>query len=216
MSGAPFELVIFDNDGVLVDSEGHAQFVTAALLTRCGLPMTPADCRANFLGRSQSDIRAWSERRLGRPLPAHFEADFHMELFARFRRALAPVPGVADVLDRLGNVCVASSSTHERIRVSLEATGLLARFGDRIFSAEDVSRGKPAPDLFVHAARACGAPPARCVVIEDSATGVDAANAAGMTVFGFARVTPAAELVHATGVFTSMRELPALLGRAPR
>jgi len=97
-----------------------------------------------------------------------------------------------------------------------EATGVLARFGGRIFSAEDVSRGKPAPDLFLHAARACGAAPARCVVIEDSAMGVEPANAAGVTVFGFARVTPGAELVHATHVFTSMRELPALLGCAPR
>ena len=207
--------MIVDNDGVLLDSEGHAQLVTAALLTRCGGPMTPADCRTNFLGRSQGDIRAWSERCLGRP-PALFETDYHTELFARFRRSLAPMPGVADALDRLGNLCVASSGTHERIRVSRVATGRLARFGGRIFSAEDVSRGKPAPDLFLHAARAYGASPARCVVIEDSATGVEAANAAGMTGAGVARVMSAAELVHATGVFTSMRELPALLGGAPR
>ena len=207
--------MIVDNDGVLVDSEGDAQLVTAALVTRCGGPMTPSDCRTNVLGRSQGDIRAWSERCLGRP-PALFETDYHTELFARFRRSLAPMPGVADALDRLGNLCVASSGTDERIRVSRMATGRLARFGGRIFSAEDVSRGKPAPDLFLHAARAYGASPARCVAIEDSAAGVEAANAAGMTGAGFARVMSAAELVHATGVFTSMRELPALLGCAPR
>jgi HAD superfamily hydrolase (TIGR01509 family) len=123
------------------------------------------------------------------------------------------MPGVAAALDAIAMpTCVASSGHHERIRVSLEAAGLLARFAGRIFSAQDVARGKPAPDLFLHAARACGANPARCAVVEDSRSGVDAANAAGMTAFGFARVTPAAALSHATGgVFTDMQELPALL-----
>jgi len=215
MSDARFDLVIFDNDGVLVDSEVHAQRITAALISELGVPMTPADCEAQFLGASLATIRTWIEARVA--VPRDFEAVFHERLFHAFASGLTAVPGVADVLDGLRvPTCVASSGTHERIRMSLAATGLLPRFEGRIFSAQDVTRGKPAPDLFLHAARGCGVAPHRCAVIEDSRAGVDAANAAGMTAFGFARVTPAAALRHARGgVFTAMSELPALLaGRA--
>jgi HAD superfamily hydrolase (TIGR01509 family) len=109
-------------------------------------------------------------------------------------------------------VCVASSGTHERIRLTLTCTGLWDRFGGRVFSAQDVERGKPAPDLFLHAAAALGVAPGRCAVVEDSPAGVTAANAAGMTSFAFARLVPAARLGHATGgIFASMTELPGLL-----
>ena len=216
MSDAGFDLVIFDNDGVLVDSEPQAQRVTAALITELGFPMAPADCGAQFLGWSLATIRAWVATRV--IVPEDFEAVFHARLFAAFATGLGPMPGVAAALDEIRMAtCVASSGSHERIRVSLAATGLLPRFAGRIFSAQDVARGKPAPDLFLHAARTCGADPARCAVVEDSRSGVDAANAAGMTAFGFARDTPAAMLSHAGGgVFTAMSELPALLVRAGR
>jgi HAD superfamily hydrolase (TIGR01509 family) len=206
-----YDLVIFDNDGVLVDSEVHAQRITAALISELGVPMTPAECEAQFLGASLATIRAWVEARV--TVPGDFEAIFHARLFEAFASGLTAVPGVVDALDGLRvPTCVASSGAHERIRVSLAATGLLRRFEGRIFSAQDVARGKPAPDLFLHAARACGVAPARCAVIEDSRAGVEAANAAGMTAFGFARVTPASALRHARGgVFTAMRELAALL-----
>jgi beta-phosphoglucomutase-like phosphatase (HAD superfamily) len=111
---------------------------------------------------------------------------------------------------------VASSGTHERIRLALATTGLLDRFAGRIFSAQDVARGKPAPDLFLHAAERLSVPPSRCAVIEDSPLGIEAANAAGMTAFGYAGLTPAARLGHARGgVFDSMARLPALLAGLP-
>lgn len=208
-----FDLVIFDNDGVLVDSEGHAQVVLSDLLTGFGLPTTPEECVAQFLGSSLASIRQRSETRLGRPLPADFEDAYQARLFALFRASLTTTPDLLDALDRIAlPVCVASSGTPERIRLALETTGLLPRFAGRIFSAVEVRRGKPAPDLFLHAARALGADPPRCAVVEDSPVGVAAANAAGMTAFGYARVTPAEQLRHARGgVFTSMKELPALL-----
>ncbi len=213
----PYDLVIFDNDGVLVDSERAANRILSELLTACGLPLGPAACTAAYLGRSLAAVRADAEGRLGRALPPDFEARYHDRLFEVFRTALAPVPGVRAALDRIRlPTCVASSGSHARIRLTLEVTGLLGRFAGRIFSAEDVARGKPAPDLFLHAAAALGADPGRCAVIEDSPLGVEAANAAGMTAFGFARLTAPARLHHARGgVFRRMAELPVLLERGP-
>jgi HAD superfamily hydrolase (TIGR01509 family) len=208
-----FDLVIFDNDGVLVDSEPHANHILADLLTECGLPFTPEECTAAYLGRSMTSVREDAERRLGRKLPADFEDRYHARLFDVFRTELRAVPGVAAALARIAvPTCVASSGTHERIRLALAVTGLLPRFDGRIFSAQDVTRGKPAPDLFLHAARVLGVAPVRCAVIEDSALGVEAANAAGMTAFGFARGVAPERLAGATGgVFKSMDQLPALL-----
>jgi HAD superfamily hydrolase (TIGR01509 family) len=161
-------------------------------------------------------VREIAELRLGRPLPANLEDRYHERLFEAFRTKLTAVPGVADVLMQLTiPTCVASSGTHERIRLALTTTGLLPRFDGRIFSAQDVARGKPAPDLFLHAAKSLGIRPDRCGVVEDSPLGVDAANRAGMTAFGFARMTPPERLQAAGGgVFRSMAELPALL-RSP-
>lgn len=214
---ARFDLVIWDNDGVLVDSEGHANQILSDLLNESGWAggMTRDECMTEFLGRSLPAIRQRIEARLGRALPGDFEARYHARLFDAFDRSLTAVPGVEDALARiLLPSCVASSGTHERIRRALGATGLLSRFEGRIFSAEDVRRGKPAPDLFLHAARSLGVAPARCAIVEDSPLGVEAANAAGMVAFGFARVTPPALLSHAGGgIFSSMTELPALLDR---
>jgi len=219
MSDGRFDLVIFDNDGVLVDSEPHAQRVTAALITELGFPMTPADCATQFLGASLGTIRAWVAARVS--VPDDFDTIFHTRLYAAYASGLRAMPGVMAALAAIRtSTCVASSGHHERIRVSLQATGLWPHFAGRVYSAQDVTRGKPAPDLFLHAAQACGVAPARCAVVEDSRAGVEAANAAGMTAFGFARVTPAALLGDATGgVFADMQALPALLARgsdAPR
>jgi HAD superfamily hydrolase (TIGR01509 family) len=160
-----------------------------------------------------AQVRAMVETRLGRPVPADLEARYFEQLFPAFERALEPIPGIVDALRVVDQaVCVASSGTHERIRLTLGATGLWDRFGGRVFSAQDVARGKPAPDLFLHAAASLGVDPCRCAVVEDSPAGVTAANAAGMTSFGFARLVPAARLAHATGaVFSDMRLLPGLL-----
>jgi len=210
-----FDLVIFDNDGVLVDSEGHANQILSDLLNESGwaVNMTREESIAEFLGRSLPAIRQLIEARLGHALPGDFEARYHARLFAVFDAELTAVPGVESALERIRvPTCVASSGTHERIRRALAATGLLPRFEGRIFSAEDVTRGKPAPDLFLHAARSLGVPPSRCAIVEDSPLGVEAANAAGMVAFGFARMTPPAVLSHARGgIFSSMAELPALL-----
>ena len=208
-----FDLVIFDNDGVLVDSEWHANGILADLLTEYGLSSTRESCIVDYLGTSLPTVRQRVERALDRALPIDFERRYHEQLFDAFRRALTAVPGVTEVLDGIEYpTCVASSGTHERIRLALTTTGLLPRFDGRIFSVEDVTRGKPAPDLFLHAARTLGVDPTRCAVIEDSPLGVEAANAAGMTAFGFARITAADRLQGASGgVFRSMDELPRLL-----
>lgn len=211
-----FDLVIFDNDGVLVDSEWHANGILADLLCVAGLPSTRESCIAEYMGSSMTRVREIAEGRLGRALPADLEDRYHERLFEAFRTKLTAVPGVVETLTRITTpTCVASSGTHERIRLALTTTGLLRHFDGRIFSAQDVARGKPAPDLFLHAATTLGIRPERCAVIEDSPLGVEASNRAGMTAFGFARMTPAERLRAATGgVFASMEELPALLRRA--
>lgn len=211
-----FDLVIFDNDGVLVDSEWHANGILADLLCEAGLPSTREGCIAEYMGSSMKRVREIAEARLGRALPADLEDRYHEQLFEAFRTKLNAVPGVPETLMQITTpTCVASSGTHERIRLALTTTGLLPCFEGRIFSAQDVARGKPAPDLFLHAAKSLGIRPERCAVIEDSPLGVEAANRAGMTAFGFARMTPSERLREATGgVFSSMDELPTLLRRS--
>jgi HAD superfamily hydrolase (TIGR01509 family) len=208
-----FDLVIFDNDGVLVDSEPVANTVLARLLTGYGFPCTVEQSMSEFMGRSLPQVRALVEERLGRPLPGDLEARYAGELYPAFQRSLEPIPGVAEALRAIElPVCVASSGTHERIRLTLTRTGLWDRFGGRVFSAQDVERGKPAPDLFLHAAATLGVAPARCAVVEDSPAGVTAANGAGMTSFAFARLVPVSRLAHATGgIFSTMADLPGLL-----
>ena len=214
-----YDLVIFDCDGVLVDSEPLSNRILAERLTAIGLPTTTEDSIRDFMGRSWATCRALIEQRLGRPLPEAFADDYHEELYGALRRELRPVAGVRAALDAIGMPsCVASSGAHEKIRISLGATGLLERFDGRIFSATEVEHGKPAPDLFLLAARECGAEPERCVVVEDAPAGAAAGRRAGMAVLGYAGLT-AAELLEAEGatVFRSMAELPALLnGSAPR
>jgi HAD superfamily hydrolase (TIGR01509 family) len=210
-----FDLVIFDCDGVLVDSERIAVRIDVIVLERLGWPLTEAEVIERFVGRSEEYMVGEIEAALGRPLAAGWDEEFLPLYRDAFEAELAPVAGVVDALDRIAApTCVASSSSHERLRRTLGLTGLHDRFAGRIFSAEDVANGKPAPDLFLHAAATLGAEPSRCAVVEDSVFGLQAARAAGMTAFGYGGgVTPAERLAGpATTVFADMRELPALLG----
>src|SRR5262245_38214943 len=189
-------LVIFDCDGVLVDSERLAIRVDVEVLAEFGWVMTEQDAIERFVGLSMTQIRQRVESHLGRVLPSNWEDAFQKRLQEVFVSELAPVQGIVEVLDVIPHAtCVASSGTHEKIKFSLTLTGLSDRFVGRIFSATEVSRGKPAPDLFLHAAERMQVVPGECVVVEDSAPGVAAALAAGMSVLAYAGgVTPAAKL----------------------
>jgi HAD superfamily hydrolase (TIGR01509 family) len=211
-----FDLVIFDNDGVLVDSEPLANAVLAEILTGYGLPLTWQDCIDRYLGSTLGRVRALVEAELGHAIPDDFEAHYRATVYPRLAESVQPIPGVAAVLDALAEadtgVCVASSAIHERIQITLTTAGLIDRFEGRMFSAEDVAAGKPAPDLFLHAAAQLGVSPARCAVVEDAPAGVAAADAAGMVVFAYAALTPRRLLVGASGgVFDDMVQLPDLL-----
>ncbi|MEU3527104.1 HAD family hydrolase [Streptomyces sp. NPDC038707] len=211
-----YDLVIFDNDGVLVDSEPMSNRLLAAYLTELGHPTSYEDSIRDYMGSAMHRVHDLVLERTGRRLPEDFDEVFHARVFAAFERELRPVPGVTDVLEKLAAdgvpYCVASSGSHERIRVGHRTTGLDRWFTDeRIFSADDVGRGKPAPDLFLHAAERMGVAPGRCVVVEDSPPGVQAAVAAGMDVYGFTAMTPAERLVGAGHLFSCMEELPDLL-----
>jgi HAD superfamily hydrolase (TIGR01509 family) len=212
-----FDLVIFDCDGVLVDSEPLSNRILAERLSAIGLPTTTEQAIQDYMGRSFTAGVEKIERRLGRPVPDGWVDAYHAEVFEAFERELEAIPGLAEALDEIAlPTCVASSSAHPRIRKALSTTGLLERFDGRIFSATDVEHGKPAPDLFLHAAATMGAEPERCVVVEDAPAGVQAGLAAGMTVLGYAGLTRPEQLEGAR-VFTSMAELPALVnGSAPR
>jgi HAD superfamily hydrolase (TIGR01509 family) len=213
-------LLIFDCDGVLVDSEVLAHDTLREMMAALGRPMTMDEVVREFAGGSLADTLATAERLLGRPVPAEVGKKFGQLLLDRFRRELEPMPGVRDAILALPyRRCVASSSSPERLRLSLEVTGLAPLF-EHVFSAVQVAKGKPAPDLYLLAARTLGEPPARCIVIEDTTLGVAAGRAAGAHVIGFAgaaHATPAlAEELRRAGaevVIRSMHELPAAVRR---
>ncbi len=185
MIAARFDLVIFDCDGVLVDSEPIINRAHADVLTACGYPITPEDLVERFCGMSDPEMLEIIEREWGRALPPFYFRRVG-EIIEHGYRSLAAIPGVAEVIDALSlPICVASSSTPAQIRRKLELTGLLAHFGEHLFSATMVTRGKPAPDLFLYAARRIRVEPGRCLVVEDSPAGITAACAAGMTAIGF-------------------------------
>ncbi|WP_405854645.1 HAD family hydrolase [Streptomyces sp. NBC_00090] len=212
-----YDLVIFDNDGVLVDSEPISNTLLAGYLTELGHPTSYEESVRDYMGSAMHRIHELVEERTGERLPVDFDERFHARVFAAFQRELEAVSGAAEVLKGLAEAgvpyCVASSGSHERIRVGHRKTGLDAWFRDEnIFSAEDVGRGKPEPDLFLYAASRMGVAPERCVVVEDSRLGVQAAVAAGMDVYGFTAMSPEAKLAGATGFFGRMDELPATLG----
>jgi HAD superfamily hydrolase (TIGR01509 family) len=215
--GRRFELIVFDCDGVLVDSERLSIRLDVELLASLGWPMDESEVVERWVGTTDRQMRREIEEHLGRDIGPEWEA-FSARYLAAFDAELREVEGVAAAVDALQAAgyatCVASSGGHEKIRRNLTLTGLRDRFGERIFSGDDVEHGKPAPDLFLYAAAAMGAAPARTAVVEDSRHGVAAARAAGMWTFAYAGgVTPGRALVgERTTVFSDMRELPGLIG----
>lgn len=209
----PILSVIFDCDGVLVDSEEIANNALAGLLTEAGVPTGYDEAVDIFRGRSMDAVLEIAAERLGGPLPFDLSARYYETIKEVFERELMPVPGVIDALDRIDLPnCVASNGPLHKMEVTLRITGMWERFEGRIFSVDEVAAGKPAPDLFLHAARKMGFDPSTTAVVEDSSLGVEAARAAGMRVFAYASHTTPEELAAAGGhPFTDMADLPDLL-----
>jgi HAD superfamily hydrolase (TIGR01509 family) len=213
-------LIIFDCDGVLVDSEPISISVLLELMAKAGHVMDEGTAYKLFLGRSMATTIELLREDFGFVVtPAHLD-QARAALNERFRRELKPIPGIKTALEKLsGPRCIASSSKPERIRLSLSITGLLDQFEPHIYSATMVERGKPAPDLFLHAARDMGMEPDDCLVIEDSPAGVEAAKSAGMRVFGFTGgshalaggLAASLALLEPDAVFDDMRLLPSLV-----
>ena len=213
-------LVIFDCDGVLVDTERLAVPIDVELLAEAGWPMSAEEVVERWLGRSEADCIREIEEHLGRSMAGELTLESDTRYRAAFEAHLEPVPGVVAVIDRLDAAalpsCVASSGSHEKMRFTLGLTGLYERFEARIFSVDDVERGKPAPDLFLYAAAALGVQAEECTVIEDSPFGLEAALTAGMQAYAYAGgLTPRHRLaIPGAVVFDQMADLPGLLGVA--
>lgn len=208
------DLVIFDCDGVLVDSEILAVEVDKRICADLGWELTTDEIVDRFLGKSSTSFAEQLQDHLGIKLPSGWDDKYKPWFFEAFEADLHAVAGIEAALDQIGvRTCVASSGSHEKIRKTLGLTGLLERFEGRIFSSSEVQHGKPAPDIFLHAAERMGHDPARCVVVEDSKYGVQSARAAGMHAFGYAGgLTPAAWLeAEGATVFDEMSDLPRLL-----
>ncbi|WP_050406204.1 HAD family hydrolase [Bradyrhizobium embrapense] len=216
-----FELVIFDCDGVLVDSEVISCRAHADTLTRHGFPITPDGVLKRFLGVSDREARRIVESEIGRALPETFEAEVKHATLSLYADDLNAIAHVSEAISALTlPKCVASSGTPEKIHHGLTCAGLYDQLAPHIFSATQVKRGKPAPDLFLFAADRMGASPARCVVIEDSVAGVTGARAAGMTVLGFhggshctAEHEDMLRRAGAAVTFADMRQLPDLIAQ---
>lgn len=214
-----FDLVIFDCDGVLVDSERLIVEVEAQICQEQGWDLTEEDVIREFVGLSDAAMRARLSELVGEDLPEGWDAEYTSRYREALARDLVAIPGVAGAIDAIEAAglatCVASSGSHDKMALTLGKTGLFDRFAGRIHSATDpdVAAGKPAPDLFLHAADRMGVPPSRCAVVEDSPYGIEAALAAGMTPFGFSgSVIPAARLAgDGVTVFHSMSALPSLV-----
>jgi HAD superfamily hydrolase (TIGR01509 family) len=204
--GHHYDGIIFDCDGVLVDSERITSRVWAGLLTGIGLPTTTEQSLATYLGNSMGRCLEIVTEQLGHRPPDTLLARFYDEVKVALAREVTPVEGIVALLDALDTAGigygVASNGEHEKMRTTLGATGLLARFDGRRFSAVDVARPKPAPDLFLHAAEALGFEPVRTIVVEDSPLGVQGAHAAGMTVIGYAELVAPDRLLAAGAVHT--------------
>jgi len=209
-------LVIFDCDGVLIDSEPIANRVLVEQLRAIGIVISESEVMRRFIGKTRDQCVALASEMAGRSLPERFAEDWDAALFTALRDEVKPVPGVVDVLRHLAiPCCVASNGMLPRMRVALESAGLLPFFEGRMFSATQVANPKPAPDLFLHAAQAMNVPPDGCAVVEDTTTGVRAARAARMAVFGYAGCShaDAGTLVRegAVAVFDDMSRFPMLL-----
>ncbi len=210
-------LIIFDCDGVLVDSERLTTAVEAQILTELGYPHTVQDVVDRYMGRSATDVAGLLENMMGAELADQFDTDSTVQIHASFESSLTVVPGIPALLKTLDDndvrTCVASSGSHAKMKRTLGLTGLHSRFEGRIYSATEVPRGKPAPDIFLHAASSEGVPAERCVVIEDSVNGVRAARAAGMRVLGYGGGLSDRVALEAAGaeVFERMEHVWALL-----
>lgn len=221
-SPAAVELVIFDCDGVLVDSEMLSARVLAREVSALGLPLSAEDCLDRFTGISMKAVLTAVAADLGKPLPPGFEDQVRAADERAFAADLKPIDGVRDAVEALPRRrCVASSGALAKMRFTLGLTGLLPLFDPHLFSASMVAHGKPAPDLFLYAAQQMAVPPGACLVVEDSRAGVTAAVAAGMPVLGFVggshcRADHAAQLLQtgAATVFARMAMLPALVAAA--
>jgi HAD superfamily hydrolase (TIGR01509 family) len=212
----PLDLVIFDCDGVLVDSEPVVNRVEAALFTMLGYPLGVTEARRRMQGKTVGQVAELVAAELGRELSAEELYTWGMTTALGLVEELQPVAGVREVIAQVAawglRSCVASQSPLPRVRLSLAVTQLAEPFGANVFTASMVPRPKPAPDLFLHAAQTMGAVPQRTAVVEDSPSGVLAARAAGMTVFGYAADSDAGALRAAGAhVFGAMDELPSLL-----
>ena len=216
ISNAPLA-VIFDCDGVLVDSEPLMNREFSALLSDIGLAITPQETMRRFMGRSMASCLTMIEAELGRPVPDGFLAEVDRRAYAAFARDLRPVEGIAGVLDALDQAAmpyaVASSGSHEKMRITLGITGLLPRLAERLTSATEVANGKPAPDVFLLAAQRLSTLPTDCIVVEDSLLGITAARAAGMRVIGYAALVSTDDMraAGATHVVTAMSAVPELV-----
>lgn len=208
------DLVIFDCDGVLVDSERITAGIWAEMLRELGLEVTVEDVFDQLVGKSMDQCLMIVAARWRGVVPQDFVANYRRRSVAALMANVKPVPGIEAVLASLTvPYCVASNGTHEKMQSTLGICGLLGHFSGRIFSVSDVARGKPAPDLFLHAADRCGVDPGRCAVVEDTPVGVTAGVAAGMRVFGFCALTPRHRLIEAgaQATFERMELLPDLL-----
>jgi HAD superfamily hydrolase (TIGR01509 family) len=191
MNPSRFSLVVFDCDGVLVDSELITNRVFASMLNELGIPVTIEDMFEQFVGRSMATCLEKIAVLLGGPVPDNFIHEYQVRTDAALKSDLKAVPGIETVLDEIKMpYCVASSGSHEKMQTTLGITGLLSRFQGKIFSVSEVTRGKPFPDVFLYAAAKSGVSASECAVIEDTPTGVAAGVAAGMTVYGYCALTP--------------------------
>ncbi len=217
-----FEAVLFDCDGVLVDSEPITNGVLRDMLEEAGWALSPAECMRIFLGKAVRDERARIEAHTGRPLTEDWMAEFRARRNARLEAELQPIPGAAEAVAAVhaaygGRIACASGADRHKVELQLARCGLMRYFEGRIFSGHELPRSKPAPDVYLAAAAALGVDPRRCAVVEDTVTGATAGVAAGATVYGYSppeaghSAPVALRGVGAAAIFTAMRELPALL-----
>lgn len=213
----PFELLILDCDGVVVDSEPITTRVLADMLNELGAAIEPQEVARRFTGHTFASTLELAAKLIGAPLPQDFAPKYRDRTFAAMESNLKPVEGIGIALDQISiPYCIASNGPHAKMRKTLSITSLIARFEGRLFSSDDVPRGKPFPDLFLFAARQFAVTPSACLVVEDSASGVAAAVAAGMSVYGFSATKTDGRLLAAgaSRVFSQMSELPSLLAGA--
>lgn len=213
------ELVIFDCDGVLVDTETIANKVLSGFMKDLGVDLSPLECHHRFTGTAMETIKEEAARLSGKKLPDDWAMQVREADLKAFEAGIDPIPGILDVVSHLKAegipFCVGSSGRYEKMRMTLGSSGLWDTFKDVLYSAQDCKMGKPEPDIFLYAAQGMGFEPEQCVVIEDSIAGIKAAKAAGMRVFNYTGDANAdIDQAKALGAITfgHMSELPALLG----